>query len=933
MTATGVRIQPSTSVEQLRALSSIRAKWQVQAWGYRDLIPELRYATQFRARAISKVRFYVAQVNPDPSDNEPISLALRLSDDAEKAARVTVSSGLAAAAEEELARLPLEQGYSFIGRWSENQDIAGEAWLHGYPDPATGEETWKIRSTSEIEVSADARQVILKDPSLLGAQRRLDLGVVGEERGTEELYRLWVEHPEKSHEADSACRSMLSVLEEVVLVGREIRAASRSRIAANGLLLIPRGLTLPLNTRDDTEEAEDPDTAMAQDLQLALVTPISNEGDAGQIAPVMITGEIADLKEVRHLRMEREDSPKLLEKQGAALSRMGNGLDIPPEVITGMSAANHWSAWQIDQATVSHHLEPSVRLMADSLTSAFLRAALVDRGFSHAEVRHIVVWYDLGGLTENPNRREDAIEARKTGDIGPAAYRRALGFNDEDAPTPEEMLYMIAMSSGMDQATATAIMTAYAQREAGGTLEIDVPDVPAAIGSSSPRAPSDSPRPVGPGDTPGSVPDTAPVGVTAAAWLASPERLAVLERAANALAERLGGNALTPEASGGGGSGPAQTIIHSGLTAAAEAVPEYRLALEDARSLMDTDRAIRAQVHAAAEASLQRALERAGARLRGKATADRELSLSLKGLDSLAVLVDVGRARAFALGGTDEHLLADAFRELEGTFLDLVTLGITAIVDRVLRMLRLKRDSGLGKTVAQRMTQRMAARIDEGWASLHATLLDRAREKMFGDGPPDTDEGELVAGAVPPYAVRTALAIVGGLPATSAGLDSYGRSVDGEPVGGLANGDTVTREIEEAGGELLGYTWVYGITPLKRKFDPHLDLEGKRFANWDDPILDTVDNYAGRYAWVGPHFRPGDHGGCMCDYVPAYALPEYGDQVDERLRIPTKGMREILMLAQGDDRAGRTGTDAQGQRDVWNQVQELQSRFIKGGAA
>lgn len=912
MTSTGIRIQPTNSPDQLRALSAIRAKWQGQAWGYRELIPELRYAMEFRARAISKVRLYAAQTNPDPTDDEPIALSLRLSKDEEKAARVTVTPALAQAAEEELARLPIDQGHSFLGRWSQNFDAAGEGWLHGFVDPMTGEEAWKFRSTSEIEMSADARHVILKDPALLGAQRRLDLGEIGGERGTEELYRLWVEHPEKPHEADSSCRSMLTVLEEIVLIGREMRSVSRSRIASNGLLLVPRGLTLPLNTREDTEEAEDPDTSMAQDLQLALVTPISNEGDAGQVAPVMITGEVADLKELRHISLVREDSPKLLEKLDAALSRMGNGLDIPPEVITGMAQANHWSAWQIDTATVSHHLEPSVRLMADSLTAAFLRTALLDRGFSFAEVRQIVVWYDLGGLTENPNRRQDAIDARKTGDIGPAAFRKALGFNDEDAPTAEEMLYMIAMTAGMDQATATAIMTAYARHQAGGTLDIEVPDVPAAIASTSPRAPAETPAPVGPGDAPGSTP-APPPGLAASAH----------------------GSALTAPAGGNAVSGQPQSIIHSGLTAAASEVPEYRLALDEARSLMETDRAIRAQVHAAAEAALVRVLERAGSRLRSKATADRELSLRLRGLDSLTVLTTIGRTQALALGGTDEHLLADAFEELAEKFLAIVTLGISAIVDRVLRMLGLKSDSGPGKKIAARMTSRMTARLDEGWASLHGTLLDRAREKMFGDGPPDADEGELIDGAVPAYAVRTALAIVGGLSETSGGLDPYGRSVDGEPVGGLANGDTVTREIEEAGGFTLGYTWVYGITPLSRKFDPHLELEGKRFTDWSDPILDTVDNYAGRYAWVGPHFRPGDHGGCMCDYVPGYALPAYGDQVDERLRIPTKGMAEIITLAEGDDRAGRTGTTAQEQRARWQHIQDLQARFIKGkgGAA
>jgi hypothetical protein len=913
MTAAGVRIQPSTSPDQLRALAATRSGWQSQAWAYRDLIPELRGALKFRANNISRVKFYVAQVNPDPDDDEPIALSLRNSDSEEKRKRVTVSPALAAAAEAELARLPLENG-AFLSRWSENQDVAGECWLHGFVDQETGEESWKIRSTSEIEVSPDARSVILKDPALLGAQRQLDLGRPGNNGqiipGTEELYRLWVEHPQYSHQADSACLAMLNVLEDVVLIGRELRAVSRSRIMSNGILKVPRGLTLPINTREDTDEGDD--EKFSRDLQYALVVPISNEGDAGGVSPVMVTGDLKDLEGLEHIRLEREDSPQLLEKQSAALSRMGNGLDIPPEVVTGLADVNHWTAWQIDISTARNYIEPGVRLMVDSLTFAFLRAGLRAQGFSLEEIRQLVVWYDISPVTENPNRRQDAIDARKTGDIGPAAFRKALGFNDEDAPTPEEMLWMVAMTSGMDQSAAMAIMTWFARREADGNL--DLPDlsalpgvkVPAAIGS-GPEA--DATPPAGPGDAPG----TAPGG---------------------GAGESAPTNGTPGQPAFAGLSGQPSPTVHTGLTAAAAPpMPDYRLALDEARRLMETDRAIRDQVLQAAEAALQRALEKAGSRLRSKATANRELSLTLRGQDPLTVLRMVGRQQAFALGGTDEHLLAEAFRELEDKFVALVTAGISAIVDRVLKMLGLKRDSRRGGAAAKRMTERMSKRIDEGWAHLHATLQDRARELMFSDGDPETEEGELVDGAVPHYAVRRALAVVGGLPESSGGLDDLGRSVTGEPVGGLANGDTVTREMEEAGAVELGYLWVYGITPQKRKFDPHWDLEAERFASWTDPKLDTLTVYNGRFAWVGPYFRPGDHGGCMCDYVPAYAIPEYADQVDERLRVPTEQMAQLLKLAAEDDAAGRTDTTAQHERDRWQHIQKLQARFIKGGAA
>jgi hypothetical protein len=357
----------------------------------------------------------------------------------------------------------------------------------------------------------------------------------------------------------------------------------------------------------------------------------------------------------------------------------------------------------------------------------------------------------------------------------------------------------------------------------------------------------------------------------------------------------------------------------------------YRLATDQARQLMEVDRAVRTQIIAAADAALTRALEKAGARMRAKATADRELSTHLKPIASLSVCQFIGRTQAFKLGATEDHLLADAFDGLADKFKSLVTLGISTIVDRVLKMLGLRRGDTAGGKLAGRMERDMGDRIDDGWRWLHTALLDRARKRMFGEGD-DEEPGELAEGDIPAYIVRAALALVGGLPEASGGLDEKGRALDGSPVGGLANGDTVRQEIEQAGGIEVGYLWVYGVTPLASKFDPHFELEGERFASWSDPKLETASQYSGRYAWVGDHFRPGDHTGCMCDYVPGWAIPDYAGQVRERLALPTQGMKDILRLAEGDAAAGRKDTTAQHMRDQYERIQGLQSRFLKGAA-
>ncbi|MGL4808213.1 MAG: hypothetical protein ACRC4O_05670, partial [Giesbergeria sp.] len=135
---------------------------------------------------------------------------------------------------------------------------------------------------------------------------------------------------------------------------------------------------------------------------------------------------------------------------------------------------------------------------------------------------------------------------------------------------------------------------------------------------------------------------------------------------------------------------------------------------------------------------------------------------------------------------------------------------------------------------------------------------------------------------------------------------------------------------------VLGYEWEYGLTPMSRQFDPHKRLDGYRFAEWTDARLVPEP----RYAWVGSHYTPGDHEGCQCDYRLVFAVPasvedapnlaDHADP-DTDLGEETQYMRDIRGLAEGDDAAGRKGTDAQRERDTRDLLLALQKRHITNG--
>jgi hypothetical protein len=887
MRAAGMRIKPSTEGggNQLRAVAQARQQWQPLAWRYRDSIPELRFAMGYRSSALSRIRLFPALVISD--DDEPIPLSLIHDKDPKKAAQIDLPPDLVDAAQAMLDRLPLDDGFTFLGAWSENFDAAGECWLHGTIDPDTGDEQWRIRSIDEVWPGQDGRTCQIDDDDNPGQRRYVQWD-------EEELYRLWVPHPRRGILADSPCQAALDVFEDIVLIGREIRAAARSRIAANGLLMFPNTMTLARNTNGEVDGVSVDSDEFMGELTSALLAPITNEGDAGAVVPLVLTGDAEDIKAVTHLQLARETSPELAAKLEEALRRMGRGMDLPPEIIAGLGDSNHWSAWQIDASTFRYHLEPGARRMVDSLTVAYLRYNLIEDGWDPKDVKRIRIWYDAGNITENTNRRQDALDAFAVGGIGYDALLQALGFNDGDKPSDDETLRMLLFKTAFDPLTASQLI----QRVLTPKEPIVLPTRETVSIGDKGGAPADgitkevtepAGLPAGPSGGVGAPPATPP-GLAA-------DGHAVLER----LSAKL-----------------------SMVAAAVYDDPDYDLVFDDYRDIVAIEQALRERIITAADTMLADAVRRGASKLRSKFSGDTAISAELRARPYEEWGAFIGRDRALTAGATADFLIAGAFATLGGKFTQWTLAAIDRIATKLVRMLRIPAGSDQAHQLHDRVHADMAGRVNNGWHRLNGDLEELADKVLHGEYTPPTNS-ELADTRVPPGMVRAVLADIGGIGEGAAHVNSTGRS--SAPAAGLASGSTVQATLAERGAVNLGYLWVYGVTLAPDNFIPHLNIEGIRFADWSDPQLDPPSGYE----WLGDHMHPGDHQGCMCDYVPAYAVPKYGQQVAQRLTKPSVDMANIISLAQMDDQAGRKNTNAQAMRDQWERIQKLQARFINGG--
>jgi hypothetical protein len=833
-----------TPQEGLRlAKASKRREWQRASFGYGRALPEVGFAMRFLANNAAHIRLFagdrppgadeVAELNDEYGwiESEDRRTATydpdALPQDLVEAAR--------AAIDELTGYSPSGGGAAILSPLTRNLETAGEAYLVGryFPEAnnGAGREEWAIRSVSEV--TAQEGRFRGMDPGLPPGYWRLvtgegrDAEAVDLDPATTTVVRLWTADAEWSSEPDSPMRSLVGVCERLLLIERGDDAAFRSRAAGNGVLLWPDELDGFAEGEEDEDDDED-----FQDLTKQLTTPLTLDGSAAQVVPWLKRGPAQYLAAVRHLTFGRPLDPIAHEREARLLARLGIGLDVPPEVITGLADTNHWNAWQITSDAFRHHQEPITIAGVENLTLGYMRQRLrAANRWDEELIRRVVVWFDPSGLVAPADMSGAANDGYDRGLIDGRGWRELRGIDESYAP-PEEV------DTADDPVGETGLgverllqVATIADRMLRAGYAPD--DVNRALGLTIAHT--------------GTIPGVA----------AGP---AELPAGGGGAGEEPADQSTTPEAP----PPPASAAV---IVAAAPSAQQRRLS----RRLANIERTLRERIAAAADAALLRALERAGNRARAAAQRQPEAREAVAGQPAEAVLATLGRPLVAALGLEEQQLLAEAFGRLREQYAEWTATAAEEALDAAVGIAGLDRaDPEVARTIGA-LRDRFAENVDASWPVLEGGLRDLAADRLYDPDPTVDPSGELPDSLVPPGLVREALAVAGGLPG-----DASGRP----PLNGLTSGQLLDGFLRDHGQEVVEYEWSYGIS--SRPFRPHADLDGVVFAGFDDPVLNSPPEAS----WVGSSLAPGDHKGCHCDYVPIYT-----DGRDTRAELETIGRR------------------------------------------
>ena len=405
--------------------------WQEDAWAFYDSNGELRFAVGWIANGLSQVNLVAAR-RPKLLGDDPAPL--------------TGTSGIDADANslvQAIAGGPDGQA-QLMAQCAKQLTIPGVGWVLIEAEATVGISQWDWRVLSSDELRTDRGTYEVEDVEAAqnpDGWRPLAANHV--------LIKVWRSHPRRSSQADSSTRGALRPLRQLAMLDDHIDATAQSRLAGAGLLVVPNEVEFAPIARTTLDPADpdfdpdaQPDGATHDDFVEVLIdtmtTPIADRASAAAVVPltIKVPGEYVD--KVKHLTFWSEFSDTVLGLGDRAIKRLALALDMPPEIVTGVSGMNHWGAWRVQEEAIVLHIEPLAEVICHALTKGYLRPGLLALGHPMEEVEQVLIFHDVTDLTVRPDLSDDTIAAWDRMEVSGATLRREIGLSEQDKPDEAE---------------------------------------------------------------------------------------------------------------------------------------------------------------------------------------------------------------------------------------------------------------------------------------------------------------------------------------------------------------------------------------------------------------------------------------------------------------------------------------------------------------
>jgi hypothetical protein len=390
--------------------------WQSEIWRLYDVVPEFSRGANWVGSACSRVRIYVAEVDEAGEVQQEVP---------KKSPYAKYSYHLfgGPARQQDLLRL---MGVDLT--------VSGEFWILGIDGDADTEDKWYAVSRNELQrvqmtIATDTEPLIGEPPEVYeffdGKMRHQLI------EGEDIMYRCWTPHPYRTWNADSPGRSLQMVLVELEILTQYILAQARSRLASAGVWIWPSGTDFP--SADDNPVTAD---SLMDRMLKAGEQNMKSFGSASQVLPMIVEMPEKVFDRIKApIVFGSELSKEAMELRRELRERLAAGMDIAPEIVTGMGEATGWNTFSITADTVETVVKPIMARICNAATQVYLWPALKAAGKPWKRYKF---WFDTAALTIRPQRLKETMELRQMGIVSDAEVLKAADLPPSAAITKEE---------------------------------------------------------------------------------------------------------------------------------------------------------------------------------------------------------------------------------------------------------------------------------------------------------------------------------------------------------------------------------------------------------------------------------------------------------------------------------------------------------------
>lgn len=253
------------------------------------------------------------------------------------------------------------------------------------------------------------------------------------------IVRFWIPDEEWLLHAVSPMTAAMDDLKRYRSLTRFAQRQAENYLAMNGVMWTP----LSAHENDSVTAEDDLDgTGTKRDIVLETYehfarTALGDDNMLEAVIPPMIWWEGDPPKWVE---VGRGLDPEGMAHRKEALEDWARGVDLPSQLVVGggTADANHWGAWLVDDKFFQSAVAPTMdRITHQDLTVAYLIPRLrLMGGFTPGEWR---VGYDPADVLVHPDKSDKAARGFLSGLVGTETARREMGFDESDAPTPEDL--------------------------------------------------------------------------------------------------------------------------------------------------------------------------------------------------------------------------------------------------------------------------------------------------------------------------------------------------------------------------------------------------------------------------------------------------------------------------------------------------------------